>query len=76
MIDDLAISRSFHLDGPFDEPTKVLLRKLMMGALLVISGIELFIIDREPLQVNDAIKIGTLTPELVLMKFHAEMFKG
>ena len=32
--------------------------------------IDLLVVDREALEVNDAVKIGTLAPELVLIESH------
>src|SRR5690606_5952957 len=61
------------LNSPFDEAAEFLLRDLVMGPTLGMSRIEFFVINGEALQMNDTIQIRPLTPELVLMKFHAKI---
>lgn len=46
----------------------------MVRAGLGIIGIEFFVIDPQALEMNDAVMIRALTPELILMKFHEKDF--
>jgi hypothetical protein len=41
-----------------------------MNALFVVLRIDLLVVDREPLKMNDSIQFPVFGPELVLVKAH------